>query len=83
MARLRRQLQLVLQDPYPIPDLLISVVQIISEGWVIQRDIFPKPQWKVCAVELRYRPDIAFIFIAHDQPVMMQFVTPVMVGDFA
>ena len=52
MAKVRRQLQMVFQDPTQSLNPHMSVFQIISEGWAIHRDILPKSRWQARVAEL-------------------------------
>ncbi|TQS70133.1 ABC transporter ATP-binding protein [Rhodobacteraceae bacterium] len=52
MAKLRRQLQMVFQDPTQSLNPHMTVFEIISEGWAIHRDILPKSQWRARVAEL-------------------------------
>ncbi|WP_343504978.1 ABC transporter ATP-binding protein [Alloyangia pacifica] len=52
MAPLRRQLQMVFQDPTQSLAPHMSVYEIISEAWVIHRDILPKSRWRARVTEL-------------------------------
>lgn len=52
MGPLRRQLQMVFQDPTQSLNPHMTVFQIISEAWVIHPDILPKSQWKDRVAEL-------------------------------
>ncbi|RJL05069.1 ABC transporter ATP-binding protein [Paracoccus siganidrum] len=49
---LRRDLQMVFQDPTQSLNPRMTVFQLISEAWVIHRDILPKAQWKARVAEL-------------------------------
>jgi len=49
---LRRDLQMVFQDPTQSLNPRMTVFQLISEAWVIHRDILPKAQWKGRVAEL-------------------------------
>jgi peptide/nickel transport system ATP-binding protein len=46
LFRMRRDIQMVFQDPTQSLNPRMSVYQIISEAWAIHPDILPKPQWK-------------------------------------
>ncbi|MGI3165007.1 ABC transporter ATP-binding protein [Pseudooceanicola sp. 200-1SW] len=52
MGKLRRQLQMVFQDPTQSLNPHMSVFQIISEAWVIHPDILPKARWPERVAEL-------------------------------
>ncbi|MCA0946225.1 ABC transporter ATP-binding protein [Salipiger pacificus] len=52
MAPLRRQLQMVFQDPTQSLAPHMSVFEIISEAWAIHRDILPKARWRARVTEL-------------------------------
>ncbi|QDY70988.1 ABC transporter ATP-binding protein [Qingshengfaniella alkalisoli] len=52
MGKLRRQLQMVFQDPTQSLNPNMSVYEIISEAWVIHPDILPKPKWRARVGEL-------------------------------
>ena len=52
MDKLRRQLQMVFQDPTQSLNPHMSVFQIISEAWVIHPDILPKARWPERVAEL-------------------------------
>lgn len=49
---LRRDLQMVFQDPTQSLNPRMTVFQLISEAWAIHRDILPKAQWKDRVAEL-------------------------------
>jgi len=49
---LRRDLQMVFQDPTQSLNPRMTVFQLISEAWAIHRDILPKAQWKGRVAEL-------------------------------
>ena len=46
LYRLRREMQMVFQDPTQSLDPRMSVYQIISEAWVIHPEILPKARWR-------------------------------------
>ncbi|MBV6638860.1 MAG: ABC transporter ATP-binding protein, partial [Mameliella sp.] len=46
LFEMRRDIQMVFQDPTQSLNPRMSVYQIISEAWAIHPDILPKPQWK-------------------------------------
>ncbi|MGO7770673.1 ATP-binding cassette domain-containing protein, partial [Rhizobium ruizarguesonis] len=60
---LRRDLQMVFQDPTQSLNPRMSVFRLISEAWVIQPDILPKAKWKERVAELLVKvglkPDMA------------------------
>ncbi|WP_199259075.1 ABC transporter ATP-binding protein [Paracoccus binzhouensis] len=49
---LRRDLQMVFQDPTQSLNPRMTVFQLISEAWVIHRDILPRARWKDRVAEL-------------------------------
>ena len=49
---LRRDLQMVFQDPTQSLNPRMTVFQLISEAWVIHPEILPKPQWRARVAEL-------------------------------
>jgi peptide/nickel transport system ATP-binding protein len=49
---LRRQLQMVFQDPTQSLNPRMSVYQLISEAWVIHPEILPKNKWRARVEEL-------------------------------
>ena len=49
---MRRQIQMVFQDPTQSLNPRMSVFQIISEAWVIHPEILPKPKWRERVAEL-------------------------------
>ena len=52
MFALRRDIQMVFQDPTQSLNPRMSVFQIISEAWRIHRDILPKSEWRRRVLEL-------------------------------
>ncbi|MEI4472933.1 ABC transporter ATP-binding protein [Frigidibacter sp. MR17.24] len=49
---LRREIQMVFQDPTQSLNPRMSVFGIISEAWAIHRDILPRPRWRGRVEEL-------------------------------
>ena len=60
---LRRDLQMVFQDPTQSLNPRMTVFQLVSEAWVIHPDILPKARWKEKVAELLVKvglkPDMA------------------------
>ncbi|MFO1165831.1 MAG: ABC transporter ATP-binding protein [Paracoccus sp. (in: a-proteobacteria)] len=52
LYKLRRDLQMVFQDPTQSLNPRMTVFQLISEAWIIHPEILPKPQWKARVAEL-------------------------------
>ncbi len=52
LYKLRRDLQMVFQDPTQSLNPRMTVFQLISEAWVIHPEILPKPQWRARVAEL-------------------------------
>ncbi|APO73657.1 dipeptide/oligopeptide ABC transporter ATP-binding protein [Rhizobium etli 8C-3] len=48
----RRRVQMVFQDPFGSMNPRMNVRSIVSEPWVIHRDILPRARWKDRVVEL-------------------------------
>ncbi|MGB0904975.1 MAG: dipeptide ABC transporter ATP-binding protein, partial [Mangrovicoccus sp.] len=49
---IRRDMQMVFQDPTQSLNPRMSVYQLISEAWVIHPEILPKAKWKAKVIEL-------------------------------
>jgi len=52
LYRMRRDIQMVFQDPTQSLNPRMTVFQLISEAWAIHPDILPKSQWRVRVAEL-------------------------------
>jgi len=52
LFKLRRDLQMVFQDPTQSLNPRMTVYQLISEAWVIHPEILPKAKWRARAAEL-------------------------------
>ncbi|MCJ8240579.1 ABC transporter ATP-binding protein [Peteryoungia algae] len=52
LYKLRRDLQMVFQDPTQSLNPRMTVYQLISEAWVIHPDILPKAKWRDRVAEL-------------------------------
>ncbi|MGE8107011.1 ABC transporter ATP-binding protein [Allorhizobium sp. NPDC080224] len=52
LFKLRRDLQMVFQDPTQSLNPRMTVYQLISEAWVIHPDILPKSKWRERVAEL-------------------------------
>lgn len=52
LYKLRRDLQMVFQDPTQSLNPRMTVFQLISEAWVIHPDILPKAKWRERVAEL-------------------------------
>ncbi|MEW9307192.1 ABC transporter ATP-binding protein [Labrys neptuniae] len=52
LYRLRRDLQMVFQDPTQSLNSRMTVYQLISEAWAIHPDILPKARWRERVAEL-------------------------------
>ncbi|OWW04487.1 ABC transporter ATP-binding protein [Rhizobium sp. R72] len=52
LFKLRRDLQMVFQDPTQSLNPRMTVYQLISEAWAIHPSILPKPRWKERVAEL-------------------------------
>ncbi|OCP34900.1 dipeptide ABC transporter ATP-binding protein [Ensifer sp. LC163] len=52
LYKLRRDLQMVFQDPTQSLNPRMTVYQLISEAWVIHPDILPKSKWRERVAEL-------------------------------
>jgi peptide/nickel transport system ATP-binding protein len=52
LYKLRRDLQMVFQDPTQSLNPRMTVYQLVSEAWVIHPDILPKARWRERVAEL-------------------------------
>lgn len=52
LFKIRREIQMVFQDPTQSLNPRMSVFQLISEAWVIHKDILPRSQWRARVDEL-------------------------------
>lgn len=52
LYKLRRDLQMVFQDPTQSLNPRMTVYQLLSEAWVIHPDILPKAKWRARVAEL-------------------------------
>ena len=52
LFKLRRDLQMVFQDPTQSLNPRMTVFQLISEAWVIHPDILPKSRWRARVADL-------------------------------
>lgn len=52
LYKLRRDLQMVFQDPTQSLNPMMTVFQLVSEAWVIHPDILPKARWRDRVAEL-------------------------------
>ncbi|SEK18313.1 dipeptide ABC transporter ATP-binding protein [Pacificibacter marinus] len=52
MSKVRREIQMVFQDPTQSLNPKMTVFQIISEAWAIHRDVLPKDKWRARVEEL-------------------------------
>ena len=52
MSRLRREIQVIFQDPYASMNPRMTVGDLISEGWKIHPDVIPKKKRRARAKEL-------------------------------
>lgn len=52
LSQFRRRVQMVFQDPFGSMNPRMNVCSVISEPWVIHRDILPRTRWKDRVVEL-------------------------------
>jgi len=63
MKRVRRDMQMVFQDPYASLNPRLTVRDIIAEGWRVHGDVVPRGRWTIEAKDLMERvglnPDYA------------------------
>ncbi len=63
LFKLRRDLQMVFQDPTQSLNPRMTVWQLVTEAWVVHRDILPRDRWKDRVAELLVqvglKPDMA------------------------
>ena len=52
LRMIRRQIQMIFQDPYASLNPRMRVEQIVSEPWLIHADVLPRSQWKARVSEL-------------------------------
>lgn len=52
LFKIRREIQMVFQDPTQSLNPRMSVYQLISEAWVIHKDILPRSRWRERVAEL-------------------------------
>jgi peptide/nickel transport system ATP-binding protein len=52
LKRYRRRVQVVFQDPFASLNPRMTVAQIVSEPWLIHRDVLPRARWRDRVVEL-------------------------------
>ncbi|HEX9889733.1 MAG TPA: dipeptide ABC transporter ATP-binding protein [Nitriliruptorales bacterium] len=55
MRELRREMQIIFQDPYASLNPRMTVADIISEAWKIHRGVLPKARWRERTHELLER----------------------------
>lgn len=52
LSNYRRKVQMVFQDPYGSLNPLMTIMEVISEPWQINRDLLPRDHWRDRVVEL-------------------------------
>jgi oligopeptide transport system ATP-binding protein len=52
MRELRRDIQVIFQDPYASLNPRMTVGDIVAEGWRVHRGVLPKPRWRSRVHEL-------------------------------
>lgn len=55
LKSVRREMQMVFQDPYASLNPRLTVRDLIAEGWRVHRDVIPRGNWTVAAKELMER----------------------------
>lgn len=55
LKTVRRQMQMVFQDPFASLNPRLTVRDLIAEGWRVHRDVVPEAQWTTVAKELMER----------------------------
>jgi len=55
LKSVRREMQMVFQDPYASLNPRLTVRDLIAEGWRVHRDVVPRSRWTAAAKELMER----------------------------